>query len=93
MVADDRIYIRRDRRSSGMVRQRFRKDEPQLYHCAVCGLEPHWNGAELTLQLDHIDGDCCNDEKHNLRWICPNCHTQTDTYTGRNARRKEDART
>ena len=43
------------------------------YKCAICGLEPIWNGKPLTLTLDHIDGDHYNDTLENLRWICPNC--------------------
>lgn len=48
--------------------------------CCKCGLGPEWNGIRLELQLDHEDGDNCNNELCNLRIICPNCHTQTPTY-------------
>ena len=44
------------------------------------GLGPIWNGKPLSLQLDHIDGDSDNCVPSNLRLLCPNCHTQTDTY-------------
>jgi hypothetical protein len=49
--------------------------------CEECGLGPFWNGRKLTLQLDHIDGDRTNNSFGNLRIICPNCHTQTDTFS------------
>lgn len=52
--------------------------------CEVCGIGNVWNGKVLTLQLDHIDGDSDNDDIGNVRLICPNCHTQTDTFTSRN---------
>ncbi len=48
--------------------------------CIECGIAPIWNGKPLTLDLDHIDGDHGNDEPCNLRLLCPNCHTQTDTW-------------
>lgn len=51
--------------------------------CKVCGLENSWNGLPLSLQLDHIDGDRTNNLLSNLRFICPNCHTQTNTYAGK----------
>jgi hypothetical protein len=54
--------------------------------CSVCNLEPIWNGKPLTLQLDHINGDHYDNRLENLRLICANCHTQTDTFTGRNLR-------
>lgn len=53
------------------------------YKCAFCGNKGEWQGKELILQLDHIDGDNTNHSKENLRFLCPNCHTQTKTW-GRN---------
>jgi Zn finger protein HypA/HybF involved in hydrogenase expression len=53
------------------------------YQCE-CGNIGEWLGKPLVLQLDHIDGDNSNDEINNLRFICPNCHTQTHTFAGRN---------
>ena len=52
--------------------------------CAICGLLPVWNNQTLILQLDHIDGDNTNNEISNLRLVCPNCHTQTETFCNRN---------
>jgi len=51
--------------------------------CEECCLEPFWNGKEIKLQLDHIDGDTLNNELENLRILCPNCHSQTKTYCRR----------
>ena len=50
--------------------------------CYVCSIT-HWNGSKLSLQLDHIDGDNTNNELNNLRLLCPNCHSLTDTYCGK----------
>lgn len=49
--------------------------------CSECGLEPMWNGKKLVLQLDHIDGNRTNNSRNNLRLLCPNCHTQTHTFS------------
>jgi hypothetical protein len=48
--------------------------------CGECGIGPVWNGKPLTLHLDHINGDSDNNRWHNCRLLCPNCHTQTDTF-------------
>lgn len=53
------------------------------YVCSECGNDGIYNGKPLTLQLDHIDGNPINNNLENLRFLCPNCHTQTDTYAGR----------
>lgn len=53
------------------------------YVCAVCGNDGAWCGQPLGLEVDHIDGDYHNNEGWNLRFICPNCHTQTDSFSGR----------
>ena len=58
------------------------------YTCSSCGILPVWNGRDLTLQVDHIDGDNSNHEASNLRFLCPNCHSQTDTFSWRNVYRK-----
>lgn len=50
------------------------------YKCCLCGQLPIHNGKPLTIQLDHINGNHQDDSLQNLRFLCPNCHTQTDTY-------------
>ena len=58
------------------------------YKCAICGaLE--WNGKTLSLELDHINGINNDNRLENLRFLCPNCHSQTTTYGSRNQQRNE----
>ncbi|MFC7450924.1 HNH endonuclease signature motif containing protein [Rhodococcus daqingensis] len=52
--------------------------------CAACGIGPVWNGWPLTLHVDHINGDYLDSRLENLRFLCPNCHTQTASWAGRN---------
>lgn len=58
--------------------------EEQNNKCAICGMEPSWNGKELVFILDHIDGHASNNKRDNLRCICPNCDSQLDTYKSKN---------
>ena len=67
--------------------------EKQNGKCFSCGIDS-WNGLPIVLELDHKDGNHTNNSEKNLRHLCPNCHSQTDTYknknvgNGRQSRRK-----
>lgn len=52
--------------------------------CEECGVSDAYNGKPITLQCDHIDGNSDNNSLDNLRLLCPNCHSQTETWCGRN---------
>ena len=54
------------------------------YRCAECGLDPEWRGKPLTLVIDHINGINNDHRRENLRFLCPNCNSQTPTFAGRN---------
>ena len=53
------------------------------YKCAICGCI-EWQGKTLSLELDHINGINNDNRLENLRFLCPNCHSQTTTYGSRN---------
>lgn len=57
--------------------------------CIECNLSTIWNNKPITLEIDHIDGDSQNNLLSNLRWLCPNCHSQTNTFRGRNQRKEQ----
>jgi HNH endonuclease len=73
------------------LKQRLIKEGYLTEQCLRCGIGPSWNGDDLRLQLDHIDGDPRNNTIANLRLLCPNCHSQTATF-GRKKRSPSLAR-
>lgn len=56
--------------------------------CEGCGIST-WRNAPLSLHLDHINGEYNDNRIANLRLLCPNCHSQTATYGGRNKMKKK----
>lgn len=56
----------------------------QNYKCDICRTDNIWNGKELVLVIDHIDGDASNNTRENLRCVCPNCDSQLETFKSKN---------
>lgn len=57
------------------------------WECNKCRLT-EWNGSNIPLELDHINGNNHDNRIENLRALCPNCHAQTDTYCGKNIKKQ-----
>ena len=80
---NDKIFIKNSKISRGVVRNRVLKENLIEYKCDICGIN-EWQGKKLTLTLDHIDGNNTNHSLNNLRFLCPNCDSQQETYCGKN---------
>jgi 5-methylcytosine-specific restriction endonuclease McrA len=70
---ENSVYDRKD------LRRKIIKEGILEYKCSVCGIS-EWMNKSLTLQLDHINGINNDNRIENLRFLCPNCHTQTSTW-------------
>lgn len=66
------------------LKQRLINEGKLEYQCALCGNIGEWNGELLILQLDHINGINNDHRIENLRFLCPNCHSQTNNFSGKN---------
>lgn len=85
---EENIFIENSTACQKTLRTWYLKGEYTPYVCSICGQEPMWQGKELTLILDHINGHNKDDRLENLRWVCPNCNQQLDTTGSRNPNRK-----
>lgn len=74
--------------SSAALKDRLFYNGVLRRECTICGLPDTWQGKKLTLQMDHINGIFNDNRLENLRILCPNCHSQTDTYAGKNGKTK-----
>lgn len=69
--------------STGELKKKLIKSKTFDYVCAKCNIHT-WNGEHIVLHLDHINGKNTDNRIENLRFLCPNCHSQTTTYCGKN---------
>lgn len=77
-----------DYQSISTLKIRLVRDNIFNYECSNCGLI-NWDDKPISLQLDHINGIYNDHRIENLRFLCPNCHSQTETFAGRNAKKIE----
>lgn len=90
-LSDSLVFCKGTTQHQKVAKSRYYKRTPHI--CEICGQSSTWNGRFLRLQVDHKNGFVSDNRWENLRKVCPNCHTQTDTFTGKNVKNlKELAR-
>lgn len=70
--------------SRDVVKRYIIKHNLIVYQCNECKIINTYNNKPIILHLDHINGIANDNRIENLRFLCPNCHSQTDTYCGKN---------
>lgn len=83
----EEIFCKNSQVNQSTLRARYIKEHYTDYACSICGIST-WNNKELHLRLDHINGDKHDNRIENLRWLCPNCDSQQDTFCGRNIKNR-----
>ncbi len=84
-----RVLIENRNRSN--VKLRLLQEGLLVNRCSECGIT-EWRGKPISIQIDHVNGIGNDNRLENLRMLCPNCHSQTETFSGRNSRRKRQSR-
>lgn len=82
VLSNEEIFIIQGTYSRSKLKARIIRDNLIPYKCEQCGLI-EWQGKKLSLHLDHINGVRDDNRLENLRFLCPNCHSLTETYCGK----------
>jgi Zn finger protein HypA/HybF involved in hydrogenase expression len=82
-LEDDEVFIENSTYSRGHLKERIIKNNLIEYKCNKCRNKGKWINRELVLQLDHINGINNDNRLENLQFLCPNCHSQTETFAGK----------
>lgn len=82
--SNEEVFVINSSYSRKNLKKRIIKQNLIEYKCTKCFNEGRWQGANLTLQLDHINGINDDNRLGNLRFLCPNCHSQTATFGSKN---------
>lgn len=77
------VFITQSTFNRSSVKRYLKRFELKAYQCECCGQSPHWNGKPLVLQLEHKNGVSNDHRLENICWLCPNCHSQTETFAGK----------
>lgn len=85
-MVPEQVLVVNSNHATGPIKRMILREKLLPYHCAKCGTPPMWNGRPLTLRLDHINGVRDDHRIDNLRFLCPNCDSQSETFCGRNKR-------
>jgi DNA-binding CsgD family transcriptional regulator len=86
----DEAFVANSRRNRGSLKARLISSGLRQARCERCGIS-EWLGRPLSVALHHVNGDRLDNRVENLELLCPNCHSQTDTFGGRNLRLVRDA--
>lgn len=84
----DKIFTWATKKRNSTLTKYILKYNLLFYKCSGCGITNMYNNKKLVLQLHHIDGNNLNNVLSNLTFLCPNCHSQTDNFTGKNIKPK-----
>lgn len=86
-ISDQSCFCENSSIDRGTVKRRIIQNNIIPYQCK-CGNNGEWQGKKLSLQLDHINGVNNDHRLQNLRFLCPNCHSQTETFGTKGLKKK-----
>lgn len=87
LYGEDKVFCEGSKVNRNQIKKYLIKNSLLEYKCSKCGIKDEWQGEKISLHLDHINGINNDNRLENLRFLCPNCHSQTGNYGARNIKR------
>jgi len=87
-LPNEEVFVKNSSYSRNSIKRKILKYKLLPYICRDCNNEGVWNHKKLSLQLEHINGINDDNRLENLCFLCPNCHSQTQTFAGRKKKRE-----
>lgn len=89
-LSDETCFIQNSRTNRCTIKRKILRKNLIEYKCHMCGMLPTWNQKELSLELDHINSINDDNRLENLRFLCPNCHSQVTNEHQKKLRKHRD---
>lgn len=83
LASTESLLVSNSNTGRNVIKRRIISESLLPYKCKECGLDPIWNAKPLSLVLDHENGIPNDHRLENLRFLCPNCNSQTPTFAGK----------
>lgn len=87
----EQVFCENSPVGTGFVKKLLLKDPTFIHECKICK-NSQWLNQPITLELDHENGNNRDNRRENLRFLCPNCHSQTFSWKGRNINKGSNRR-